>query len=234
MRERQRLSAAIEAILFSSTRPLDLRELQRATEAARPDLEEALGHLRESLETRGLMLQRQQDQVQLVTRPEVAAEVRRALRPEVAGRLSPAAYETLAIVAYQQPVTRARIEEVRGVSCEGVLANLELRALISEVGRAQAPGLPKLYRTTMRFLQLLGLESLEELPVPASVGAEPDTSSVGPVEVAEQRALLLSGSGRHHGTPEPLPGPLGHRLPARGRSTHSRRLRQGERPHGAG
>ncbi|MBJ7603561.1 MAG: SMC-Scp complex subunit ScpB [Candidatus Dormibacteraeota bacterium] len=193
MRERQRLSAAIEAILFSSTRPLDLRELQRATEAGRPDLEVALGHLRESLETRGLMLQRQQDQVQLVTRPEVAAEVRRALRPEVAGRLSPAAYETLAIVAYQQPVTRARIEEVRGVSCEGVLANLELRGLISEVGRAQAPGLPKLYGTTMRFLQLLGLESLQELPVPPSVGAEPDASPVGPVEVSEQRALLLSG-----------------------------------------
>ncbi|MDQ6898784.1 MAG: SMC-Scp complex subunit ScpB [Candidatus Dormibacteraeota bacterium] len=196
MSERQRLSAAIEAILFSSTRPLELRELQRATDAARPELEAALGHLRESLEMRGLMLQRQQDQVQLVTRPEVAAQVRRALRPEVAGRLSAAAYETLAVIAYQQPVTRARIEEVRGVGCESVLANLQLRALISEVGRAQAPGLPKLYGTTMRFLQLLGLESLQELPVPTATDTESDPPPLDPVEVAEQRALLLSGRER--------------------------------------
>ena len=72
------------------------------------------------------------------TRPEVAAFVRRAVSPEVAGRLSPAAYETLAIVAYQQPVTRARVEEIRGVSCDSVLNNLELRALITEVGAPRA------------------------------------------------------------------------------------------------
>src|SRR2546423_1206234 len=108
------LSAAIEAILFSSNRPLRLRELQHATDSERPVVEEALAELREALAGRGLMLQRQQDLVGLVTRPEVAAYVRRALRPEVTGRLSPAAYETLAIVAFQQPVTRARIEEIRG------------------------------------------------------------------------------------------------------------------------
>src|SRR5205814_115452 len=83
----------------------------------------------ESLIHRGLMLQRHHDQVQLVTRPELAGYVRRALRPEVTGRLSAAAYETLAIVAYQQPVSRAKIEEVRGVNSDGVLANLELRDL---------------------------------------------------------------------------------------------------------
>src|SRR5438105_3889438 len=85
------------------------------------------------------MLQRHQDQVHLVTRPEVAPFVRRALRPEVTGRLSSAAYETLAIVAYQQPVTRARVEELRGVNCESVLANLELRNLVSEMGRGSGP-----------------------------------------------------------------------------------------------
>jgi segregation and condensation protein B len=84
----------------------------------------------------------------------------------VTGRLSPAAYETLAIVAYQQPVTRARIEEIRGVSCESVLANLELRDLVAEVGRGSGPGQPKLYGTTMRFLQVLGLASVEDLPPP--------------------------------------------------------------------
>lgn len=167
-----RLSAAIEAILFSSNRPLRLRELQQATDSARPVVEEALAELRESLAGRGLMLQRQQDLVGLVTRPEVAAYVRRALRPEVTGRLSPAAYETLAIVAFQQPVTRARIEEIRGVNCDSVLTNLELRNLIGEVGRAAGPGQAKLYGTTMRFLQVLGLESLEQLPVPVGGGQE--------------------------------------------------------------
>jgi segregation and condensation protein B len=162
------LSAAIEAILFSSNRPLRLRELQHATDRERPLIEEALSELRASLAGRGLMLQRQHDLVGLVTRPEVAAYVRRALRPEVTGRLSPAAYETLAIVAFQQPVTRARIEEIRGVNCDSVLTNLELRNLVAEVGRAQGPGQAKLYGTTMRFLQVLGLESLEQLPAPAS------------------------------------------------------------------
>jgi segregation and condensation protein B len=168
--EASRLSAAVEAILFSSHRPLRVRELQQATEADRPAVEAALEALRESLAHRGLMLQRHHDEVHLATRPEVAGYVRRALRPEVAGRLSPAAYETLAIVAYQQPVTRARIEEIRGVNSDGVLANLELRDLVAEVGRGSGPGQPKLYGTTMRFLQMLGLESLDQLPAPQEDG----------------------------------------------------------------
>ena len=167
MSEAQRLSAAIEAILFSSSRPLKVRDLQQATETDRAAVEAALETLRESLSHRGLMLQRHQDQVHLATRPEVASYVRRALRPEVAGRLSPAAYETLAIVAYQQPVTRSRIEEIRGVNSDGVLANLELRDLVVEVGRGGGPGQPKLYGTTMRFLQMIGLESLDQMPAPS-------------------------------------------------------------------
>jgi segregation and condensation protein B len=152
-------------------------------------VEAALGELRQALAGRGLMLQRQADLVHLVTRPELAAYVRRALRPEVAGRLSPAAYETLAVVAYQQPVTRSRIEEIRGVSCDGVLANLELRNLVAEVGRAPGPGQAKLYGTTMRFLQVLGLESVDQLPVPdhapgASLGEAVGTQPAGSGETA--------------------------------------------------
>ena len=170
--ELQGLSAAIEAILFTSNRPLRLRELQHATDSERSVVEGALTALREALAGRGPMVQRHQDQVSLVTRPELAAYVRRALRPEVTGRLSPAAYETLAIVAFQQPVTKSRIEEIRGVNCDSVLANLELRNLVSEVGRAGGPGQAKLYGTTMRFLQVLGLESLEQLPVPGAPGGD--------------------------------------------------------------
>jgi len=177
------LSAALEAILFSSNRPLKVRELQQATDSSRPAVEDALDELRSALAGRGLMLQRHEDQVHLVTRPEVAVFVRRALRPEVTGKLSPAAYETLAIVAYQQPVTRSRIEEIRGVNSDSVLANLELRDLVTEVGRASSPGLPKLYGTTMRFLQMLGPESLEQLPKPGqgrTGGRPPTTKGAGP------------------------------------------------------
>ena len=161
------ISAALEAILFSSNRPLRLRELQQSTDSGAREVQVALDELRDALAGRGLMLQRHQDQVHLATRPEVAGYVRRALRPEVTGRLSPAAYETLAIVAYQQPVTRAGIEEVRGVNCDSVLGNLELRDLITEVGRGSGPGQPKLYGTTMRFLLVMGLESLDHLPTPS-------------------------------------------------------------------
>jgi segregation and condensation protein B len=86
------------------------------------------------------------------------------LRPEYPSRLSPAAYETLAIIAYRQPLTRPRIEEIRGVNCEAVLESLEEKGLIEETGRLDAPGTPRLFGTTMRFLQILGLSSLTELP----------------------------------------------------------------------
>ena len=158
------LAQALEAILFSSNRALRTRELQQATESGSKEVQAALDELQAALAGRGLMLQRQGDLVQLVTRPEVASYVRRALRPDVTGKLSPAAYETLAIVAYQQPVTKSRIEEIRGVNCDSVVANLELRNLVVEVGRGAGPGQPKLYGTTMRFLQVLGLGSLSDLP----------------------------------------------------------------------
>jgi segregation and condensation protein B len=161
------LSGAVEAILFSSNRPLKIRELQQATDSSRDEVEHAIDELRAALVGRGLMVMRHHDELHLATRPAHASAVRRALRPEVTGRLSPAAYETLAIVAYQQPVSRSRIEEVRGVNCESVLANLELRDLVVEVGRGNGPGQPKLYGTTMRFLQVMGLESLDHLPAPS-------------------------------------------------------------------
>ncbi|MGH7911385.1 MAG: SMC-Scp complex subunit ScpB [Candidatus Dormibacteraceae bacterium] len=169
------LPGALEAILFSSNRPLKLRELQQATDGSRGAVEEALTELEAQLVGRGVMLQRQADQVHLVTRPEFASSVRRALRPEASGRLSAAALETLAIVAYQQPVTRSRIERVRGVNSDGVLANLELRNLVREVGRESTPGQPRLYGTTMRFLQVMGLRSLDQLPPPP-----PPPSGAGP------------------------------------------------------
>src|SRR5207247_7361451 len=134
--------------------------LKQATDSDRNSVEGALEQLREALEGRGVMLMRHHDEIHLATRPEYAPAVRRALRPEVSGRLSQAAYETLAIVAYQQPVSRASIEEVRGVNCESVLGNLELRDLVTEVGGGSGSGQTRLYGTTMGVPQVAGSEGL--------------------------------------------------------------------------
>lgn len=167
------LAAALEAVLFTLNRPVTVLELQDILQSPLPDIEAAATSLTQALQGRGLFLQRHQDQLQLVTDPSQADVVRRVLRPEYPSRLSPAAYETLAIVAYRQPLTRARIEEIRGVNCEAVLESLEEKGLIEETGRLDAPGTPRLFGTTMKFLQILGLSSLDELPPPPQSGSTP-------------------------------------------------------------
>jgi segregation and condensation protein B len=153
-----------EAVLFSHGGAMEARLLAGALEVDTRQLETVLSALADSLQGRGLMLQRHGNLVQLVTRPEAAGAVRRLVNPEVEARLSLPAYETLAVIAYRQPVTKAAIEAVRGVDCEHVLESLEKRGLIEEVGRLDAPGTPRLFGTTMRFLQLLGVSRLEDLP----------------------------------------------------------------------
>ena len=158
------LARQAEALLFSLGTAIETRRLAETLGIDVRQLEPVLDHLAELLTDHGLMLQRHDALVQMVTRPEASAAVRRLLNPEVPGRLSPAAYETLAIVAYRQPVTKAAIEDVRGVDCERVLEGLLARGLIEERGRLDTPGTPRLFGTTMRFLQLLGVERLEDLP----------------------------------------------------------------------
>lgn len=160
----EELSPALAAVCFALNRPLTLAEaaaiLGRSHDAVAAAADYLAGWLRGS----GFMLQRHQEELQLVTRPEVAWAVQRALNPEKPGRLSRAALETLAIVAYRQPLTRAGIEAIRGVNCEAVLDSLERRGLIAEVGRQDSPGHPRLFGTTLRFLQVVGLERIEDLP----------------------------------------------------------------------
>lgn len=158
------LAGSLEAVLFTLNRPVNFIELGHILGVPLDAVEDAAARLDEQLRGHGLALQRHQDQLQLVTDPAQADVVRRVLRPEYPARLSPAAYETLAIIAYRQPLTRARIEEIRGVNCEAVLESLEEKGLINEVGRLETPGNPRQFGTTIKFLQILGLRSLDELP----------------------------------------------------------------------
>ncbi|MFN2464499.1 MAG: SMC-Scp complex subunit ScpB [Candidatus Dormibacteria bacterium] len=165
-----------EAVLFSVGSAMARTPLAEALDVDIDTLEGVLEALDDSLEEHGLMLQRHRDMVQLVTRPETAEAVRRVLNPEVTGRLSPAAYETLAVIAYRQPVTKAGIDDVRGVDSERVLEGLMTRGLVEERGRLDSPGTPRTFGTTMRFLQILGVGSLDDLPALAATDAE----STGP------------------------------------------------------
>jgi segregation and condensation protein B len=162
--EPEDLAVALEAVCFSLNRPVTLGEvasiLGRSPAAVTAAAEALAGQLR----GHGLMLQRHGSDLQLVTRPEAAWAVQRALQPEKPTRLSRPALETLAIVAYRQPLTRAGIEAIRGVNCEAVLDSLERRGLVAEVDRQDTPGRPRLFGTTLRFLQIVGLERVDDLP----------------------------------------------------------------------
>ncbi len=162
----QQLGAAIESLLFVSGRPLQRAELRKLLGIDDARLTEALQALEYVLESqgRGIRLQRLGEQVQLVTAPENARYVAALLGLPMTARLTPAALETLAVIAYRQPLTRSQIESVRGVNSDRALASLIQHGLVAEVGRAQTVGRPALFATTAEFLQQFGLTSLEQLP----------------------------------------------------------------------
>ncbi len=158
------LPAALEALLFVSPEAVPPSQLAVALEVSIAAVEEALQQLDGELRTRGLRLQRHGGRVQLTTAPEMADLIERFLGLEATSRLSRAALETLAIIAYQQPVSRPYVEGVRGVNSDGVMKSLLGKGLIQEVGRAEGPGRPILYGTSADFLRYFGLNSLSELP----------------------------------------------------------------------
>ncbi|MDI9468978.1 MAG: SMC-Scp complex subunit ScpB [Bacillota bacterium] len=161
------LAAVLEALLFASGDPLDLVELADLTGHA-PDVVESVleRQRREAAEDpgRGIELRRVGSRYSLATKPGTTAWVSRLFEPRHRPRLTPAAYETLAIVAYNQPVTRAQIEFVRGVNSDSIVSRLEERGYIEVVGQLETPGRPSLFATTERFLLETGLSGPEELP----------------------------------------------------------------------
>lgn len=161
------LSQLIEAALFAANRPLTLEELGALDpDAGDADVRTALETLREHYDFDGHAVEVVElaGGWQILTRASFAVAVERARAAQRTPRLSPATLESLATIAYRQPVGRAEIEEIRGVNCGGVLRTLQERGLIEVVGRSEGLGRPLLYGTTPLFLELLGLRDLAELP----------------------------------------------------------------------
>ncbi len=211
------LIQVVEALLFSAQKPLAIRELAEALRSAgesdellpnewarvkEAEVAAALGQLKVEYiqSTRGFQLAEKADGWQLVSHPECARWVQQLFPAAKPARLSPPALETLAIIAYRQPVTRADVEIVRGVTVEGVLQNLMERGLVKIGGRAEVPGRPLLYQTTEFFLEHFGLRDLDELPnaeelrtrhLPSAQpkpesGSEPATGETARLEAAAQ------------------------------------------------
>lgn len=155
---------ALEALLFVAGEPVELADLARALEISVAATRELLEALDEGLRSRGVRVQRQGTRVQMVTAPECGPVVERFLGQRTEQRLSPAALETLAIIAYKQPITRSQIEAIRGVDSGRAIATLRARQLVDEVGRANTLGRPVLLGTTMHFLEHFGLRHPADLP----------------------------------------------------------------------
>ena len=156
--------AQLEALLFVAERPLSRREIGALAGVDRATVDARLGDLEVALAGRGTRLLLSGDRVELATAPEAGALIARYVGAD-AVRLSPAALETLAIVAYRQPVTKSAIERIRGVDSDYTVRALLHRRLVVEQGRSEAPGRPILYGTGFEFLERFGLTSLDELPL---------------------------------------------------------------------
>jgi segregation and condensation protein B len=169
------LSVKLEAMLFVAPEPVTTAQLAAALDVAASVVERGLNELDAALARRGLRLQRNAGRFQLTTAPQLAELIERFLGLEATTHLSRAALETLAIIAYQQPVTRPQIDSIRGVNSDSMMKSLLHKGLILESGRADGPGRPILYSTTPEFLQHFGLNSILEMPPLAKPDEEDET-----------------------------------------------------------
>ena len=156
--------AGLEALLFVAEKPLTRREIAALSGVSREVVDTRLGDLEVSLRDRGIRLVIAGDRIELATAPGAGRLIARYLGVDVV-RLSPAALETLAIIAYRQPITKAAVERIRGVDSDYSIRALLHRRLVVELGRSEALGRPILYGTGFEFLERFGLTSLEELPM---------------------------------------------------------------------
>ncbi len=185
MDDLENLPHLLEALLFVSDHPIEETYLARALEISGARVHQGLETLATQLRdgNRGIRLQRGPEGAQLVSSPEAAAKIELFLGLEASRKLSTAALETLAIIAYRQPVTRGQIDTIRGVSSDGAVATLRARGLIAPAGYATGPGRPMLFQTTQRFLEHFGLERAGQLP------PLPDEIDLPVAEIGEQLGL---------------------------------------------
>lgn len=162
----KQLQATLEAVLFAVGEPIEISKLSQSLEIDEETLTSALRNLGANLEERnsGLCLLKLDDKYQLCTKSDFAPEIRKVLEVKKNAPLSNAAFEVLAIIAYNQPVTKSFVEQIRGVDCSGVMASLCQKSLIEEKGRLDLPGRPLIYGTTPEFLRCFCISSLDELP----------------------------------------------------------------------
>lgn len=159
------LNAGIEAILFISGDPVSISHLAETFNVTSKEIESSLDELEQDLlNGRGIRMQRFAGKVQLTSSPEFSELIEKYLGIETTSKLSRAALETLAIIAYKQPITRPAIDSIRGVNSDAVIKSLLSKGLIDEFGRTEGPGRPILYGITQEFLQYFGLGSLNDLP----------------------------------------------------------------------
>ena len=157
------LQRNIEALLFVASEALSIKELAKLTGAEQSEVTVALQKIDEDFAHRGIVLREIAGGYRLASAPDAREAVEAYLMPPKTN-LSPAALETLAIVAYTQPTTKGEIEDIRGVSADSVIATLVDRRFLTESGRKETPGRPMLYKTTPEFLEVFGLKSLDDLP----------------------------------------------------------------------
>jgi len=179
------LAILVESLLFVAPEAVKITVLADALEETPERIEEALADLMAGQAARGVRVQRQGERVQMITAPEAAAAIERFLGLDLTTKLSPAALETLAIIAYRQPVTRAQIDDLRGVASDGVLRTLVHRGLVEQGERLEQAGRPFQFRTTFDFLQHFGLQSLGDLPLLEEAGEDTLAPNGADVNVAE-------------------------------------------------
>ncbi len=185
------LSPALEAVLFASGEPVPVARLSLVFGVPEEDILVTADKLGEYYDKngRGIRLLRLGGSLQLCSAPEHAKLIARVIEHRAAPKLSPSALEALAVIAYFQPVTRAYVEQVRGVDSSYTVSSLAEKGLIEPAGRLDAPGRPTLYRTTEAFLRVMGISSLEELPT------LPDMSEADGLEKLQNAVEELKGRG---------------------------------------
>ncbi|GHV46021.1 hypothetical protein FACS189499_00230 [Clostridia bacterium] len=208
-REKTENLGVVEAVLFANGEPVSLSRIAEAAELSKIETAEILSLLerRYNVAGSGLQILRLEDSFQITTRPECAAAVKRSVESKRNAPLSPAALECLALIAYNQPVTKSFVSEIRGTDSGSVVNTLVERELAEECGRLDLPGRPAAYRTTENFLRCFGLSGLSELPPPPDSSGQmklavPGAGGVFTEEFAEEFAEDVSDADSESAEPD--------------------------------